>query len=239
MHPTPQLRTIFTLCLTIVVSGVSVLLLLLSARQSLNTNFNTPLWGITQVTHAVVLCISMLGTAAALWQFSSALLALFALQSHNSLSLQLLRRVGTPLTRRIVFGAAAASLIATPATAATLPSSLDVHTQQASASALFGAEANDDVTWGAVDNHPENPQPASHESASDDASTESVLVVSQGDCLWALSARLLGEEATDAEITQAWQLLYEQNRQTIGANPNLIFPGTTLTVPDALSTPTN
>jgi len=55
--------------------------------------------------------------------------------------------------------------------------------------------------------------------------------VARGDSLWSISTRLLPAGAADADIVAAWQELYRVNREEIGPNPDLIFPGTTLQVP--------
>ncbi|RRC94979.1 LysM peptidoglycan-binding domain-containing protein [Schaalia canis] len=56
-------------------------------------------------------------------------------------------------------------------------------------------------------------------------------IVREGECLWDIAAALLGEQSSDAAINDAWQRLYSLNRTTIGSNPDLILPGTVLTLP--------
>ncbi len=63
-------------------------------------------------------------------------------------------------------------------------------------------------------------------------STGRDVVVRPGDSLWAIAARALPPGATAAEIDDAWRRLYELNRSVIGADPDLILPGTQLTLPD-------
>lgn len=60
-------------------------------------------------------------------------------------------------------------------------------------------------------------------------------LVVRGDSLWRITGDLLGPGATDADIALAWPSLYESNRDAIGADPDLIVVGTTLTVPPALT----
>ena len=55
--------------------------------------------------------------------------------------------------------------------------------------------------------------------------------VQPGDSLWDLSQQLLGPGATDHEIEQIWQLIYRDNRTTIGTNPNRLVPGQVLRIP--------
>lgn len=55
--------------------------------------------------------------------------------------------------------------------------------------------------------------------------------VQPGDSLWDISQQLLGPGATAREINQTWQLIYRDNRTTIGANPNRLVPGQVLRIP--------
>ncbi len=56
-------------------------------------------------------------------------------------------------------------------------------------------------------------------------------VVQPGDSLWSLSAEMLGPHAGAVQVAETWPLLYEANREAIGADPALIRPGTTLVLP--------
>lgn len=57
------------------------------------------------------------------------------------------------------------------------------------------------------------------------------VVVRPGQSLWTIAAGLLPAPATDAEVTRAWQRLHHANASVIGADPDLILPGTRLVVP--------
>ncbi len=59
------------------------------------------------------------------------------------------------------------------------------------------------------------------------------VVVVAGDTLWAIAARHLGPDATDAEIAASWPRWFHANSAVIGADPGLIRPGQVLTAPDA------
>jgi len=65
-------------------------------------------------------------------------------------------------------------------------------------------------------------------------SPDRLVRVRPGDSLWSLSAVLLPALATDAEVARAWRLLYAANRTEVGPNPDLIHPGTVLTIPPPL-----
>ena len=60
-------------------------------------------------------------------------------------------------------------------------------------------------------------------------------VVVRGESLWRIAAEVLGPNATDAEIARAWPLIYRANRETIGGDPGLIFPGQQLTIPQEVA----
>jgi nucleoid-associated protein YgaU len=55
--------------------------------------------------------------------------------------------------------------------------------------------------------------------------------VRPGDSLWDISRQLLGPGATAHEIGQIWQVIYRDNRTTIGTNPNHLVPGQVLRIP--------
>lgn len=57
--------------------------------------------------------------------------------------------------------------------------------------------------------------------------------VEEGDCLWDIAQRLTGTQDT-AALALATQRLYQDNAETIGDNPHLIHPGTTLSVPHTI-----
>lgn len=61
----------------------------------------------------------------------------------------------------------------------------------------------------------------------------SVTVV-EGDSLWRIADRLLPDDASDAEISHAWQAIYAANSGRIGPDPDLLLPGVTLQVPSQM-----
>jgi hypothetical protein len=61
--------------------------------------------------------------------------------------------------------------------------------------------------------------------------TARLVVVRPGDSLWSITERLLPDGASDRAITRGWQRLARTNRSRIGADPDLIHPGTRLRVP--------
>ncbi|MGN6613068.1 MAG: LysM peptidoglycan-binding domain-containing protein [Angustibacter sp.] len=61
------------------------------------------------------------------------------------------------------------------------------------------------------------------------------VVVRRGDSLWTIVARALGPRASDAHVAAQWPRWYEANRATIGPDPDLLQPGTTLHAPRGAS----
>ncbi|PJI95212.1 LysM peptidoglycan-binding domain-containing protein [Luteimicrobium subarcticum] len=62
-------------------------------------------------------------------------------------------------------------------------------------------------------------------------STAGQVVVLRGDTLWDIAARHLPGDATPADVARAWPRWYAANRTSIGADPDLIRPGTVLHAP--------
>lgn len=79
------------------------------------------------------------------------------------------------------------------------------------------------------------PRPAGSSTAIDLVSRGTAapdsLVVRAGDTLWDITARHLGADADAATIATVWPLWFEANRDVIGADPDLILPGTRLVPP--------
>ncbi len=57
------------------------------------------------------------------------------------------------------------------------------------------------------------------------------VAVAAGDSLWRLARAYLGPTATNAQIDAEWRAWYGANRDVVGPDPNLIHPGTVLTLP--------
>ena len=59
-------------------------------------------------------------------------------------------------------------------------------------------------------------------------------VVRPGDSLWAIACRHLearGDTPTNAEVDRLWRAIWVANRAAIGDDPDLIYPGTHLSIP--------
>jgi nucleoid-associated protein YgaU len=61
--------------------------------------------------------------------------------------------------------------------------------------------------------------------------TPATYVVVAGDCLWDIARHHLPAGASDAQVAAAWPRWWAANRAAIGADPDLIHPGTRLVVP--------
>lgn len=110
---------------------------------------------------------------------------------------------------------------ATPVSVASLTGTSHAETPDTADSSAAGDATQPEASEPAV--APDSPEP---ESAG-----PTPVVVQRGDSLWTIAARHLGPEASDAQIAAAWPRWYETNRDVIGADPDLIVPGTTLTPP--------
>ncbi len=71
-------------------------------------------------------------------------------------------------------------------------------------------------------------------SATEVAAGEGHYTVQPGDSLWRITAQLLGDDASDADISRAWPELYRANKELIGSNPSLVHPGHVLTIPQGV-----
>jgi hypothetical protein len=60
---------------------------------------------------------------------------------------------------------------------------------------------------------------------------DSVITVQPGDSLWLIAAHRLGANATPAKIAAEWPRWYAANEETIGADPDLLTQGVRLSTP--------
>ena len=180
-------------------------------------------------------------------------------------ALRALHRWGAPIMRRTTAGALVAAVAAgAPAMAAQAPGASDDLGWAPTASAPAPAESSPspagDASPGADPTAPQpNPAagaPSGETSAADPPAAEKPSApaishqVSAGESLWSITEELLDAEAagtpTDpssggppaqARIARAWPILYAANAESIGADPDLILPGTALSVPEDLMSP--
>jgi len=64
--------------------------------------------------------------------------------------------------------------------------------------------------------------------------TGAIHVVVPGDCLWKIARALLvadGLPPSGSATSDLWRSIYDMNREVIGPNPHLIFPGQVLALP--------
>ncbi len=60
-----------------------------------------------------------------------------------------------------------------------------------------------------------------------------VVRVRPGDSLWRVAERVLPDGAPDDAVDRTWRRIAAANRDRLGPDPDLIFPGTLLRVPEA------
>ncbi|MCY1158493.1 MAG: hypothetical protein MOP51_1517 [Citricoccus sp.] len=63
------------------------------------------------------------------------------------------------------------------------------------------------------------------------STTPKSVTVRTGDCLWDIAAEELGPYATDLEIDRRWRQWYQLNRPVVGADADVLVPGTVLQAP--------
>lgn len=113
--------------------------------------------------------------------------------------------------------------------------------------AAAGAPSEDPSAAGAPAGDPSAADPQAGETPSAPATTHRV---SDGESLWSITEELLdagaagaptdpssGGPSAQARIARAWPILYAANAESIGADPDLILPGTALSVPEDLLSP--
>lgn len=95
------------------------------------------------------------------------------------------------------------------------------------AGALYAVEVSVDLLEylkGADQNTSSAPPAQEPVAAAGDTSSGTTYTVKKGDCLWTIARKFYGNGSD-------WKKIYEANRDTIGKNPNLIYPGQTFTIP--------
>lgn len=110
-----------------------------------------------------------------------------------------------------------------------------------------GAPSGDPSAAGAPAGDPSAADQPAGETPSAPATTHRV---SDGESLWSITEELLdagaagaptdpssGGPSAQARIARAWPILYAANAESIGADPDLILPGTALSVPEDLLSP--
>ncbi len=188
-------------------------------------------------TAVVGLCATAL-LGCVVWAVGSALLTLAALSARalapGSRHAGLLARAaerGCPTTaRRLVSAALGVALgagIATPVLADTAPPSTRVS----------GLALPDRATGTglAVTRHESLARRSAAAPSAGRPRQRRLVVVRTGDSLWSIAQALLPAGSTDAEVTEGWHRIHDANASRIGADPDLILPGTRLAVPHLTS----
>lgn len=132
-------------------------------------------------------------------------------------------RVTPAVVRRAVITAAGTSILLSPvAAAAAAPRTPPPPSSPASVLPPLGWPLDPDVAAG-----------ASHGAAPPGAQppTADRVTVRPGDSLWSIAADRLGGKPSAARIQAEWPRWYAANRRVIGADPNLLRPGTSLYAP--------
>lgn len=208
-----------------------------------------------QLANTISNLVISAGTAISAWYFITAAAALVAatLRMLGAAPLRLersVRRFGAPVLRRVVLLTTASSLaFASPAFAAPLAEDTDAAVAiTADDSASRNSAFLVDLGW--VVTEPPAPAEASTPlvaatpaaaplTAATPSNEERDHVVRPGDTLWGIAAADLqrtGSGTSTWQVAEHWPRWYAENRDLIGADPNLIIPGTILRAP-TLETP--
>lgn len=210
-------------------------------------------WGPAALTRALVLLACGAGALGAAWHALSGALAVIALTGPapsargagaRRAALRALHRWGAPIMRRTAAGALVAAMATgAPAMAASPPGASDDLGWAPTASAPAPSPAG-----GAAPAAP-RPDPAAGAPAETPAGA-TIRRVGAGESLWSITEELLGAgdagartdpssggQPAQAQVARAWPILYAANAESIGADPDLILPGTALNVPEDLLSP--
>jgi len=152
------------------------------------------------------------------------------------------RRVTPAVLRRVGIAAAGASILASPAAAfadttggspSASSASAPVRVPSAAAPTPVNRqqESLPPLSWPIDPGPTTTPGAAPTGAASGQAGTSQQVTVHPGDSLWSIAAQRLSPTESDARIQAEWPRWYAANRRLIGADPNLLRPGTKLRVP--------
>jgi nucleoid-associated protein YgaU len=146
------------------------------------------------------------------------------------------RRVTPTLVRRAVEAALGVAIVGTsfaPAVAHAAPRQRPAVVREASSDAALSPY--DRPYDAAPPTAKPQPVPVDTVSPAGRSERDPAVVVRRGDTLWSIAAHALGGEADDAAVDAEWRRWYAANRDTIGANPDLISPGLRLQPPTPAS----
>lgn len=204
--------------------------------------------GIATVDDALVAAGASTVAAVSAYLLLASLLEIVGHLTRSRLLVQAARSLAPRAWRAVTASLVGAGLtlgIAGPGIAAEAPPPIGFAPPPAAAAVENGALADSTPTDAEAPTAEESPEgmttPVTFDAVSPSAPSapaasiaEATHVVAPGDSLWAITADLLGEGASDADIAQWWPQLYEANRDVIGANPSLIHPGQELAIPGGL-----
>ncbi|VEG29935.1 LysM peptidoglycan-binding domain-containing protein [Actinomyces howellii] len=233
------MRTLTQLITIAIVSAALTVALAVGTAAGVHGLLETPLawWGPSQLTTCLATLGASAGALGAAWHLLSALLALAATPvrgaREGSAAQEILWRWGAPAVRRVTAGALVAGLTASPALAADSdPGTDDLGWRPTTSQETPAAEAPADDPGGSDPAAGEDEAGTSGDDPSRGGSpSPSEHVVTAGESLWSITADALGPGAQDAAIAEAWPQVYAANTPVVGSDPDLIHPGTPLTMP--------
>lgn len=143
--------------------------------------------------------------------------------------------------RRAVIGTAAAAVVLAPLPAMAAPLDQGGSNHVAAPAIPWPTDSAPSVKRSSVQSTPAPPhRPAAHATPPKPTHTHThtrSVTVAAGDSLWRLAAAELGPHASARQIAARWPQWHAQNRAVIGTDPDLIVPGTRLTIPNPEESP--
>lgn len=153
---------------------------------------------------------------------------LTVLETLTGASWAALRRISPLVVRRFVLVSVGATVGAatslTPAAAGPPDADSSPRTGSGAVARLSGLPLPDRVTGG----------PATQAAGGKGRSADRRYVVRTGESLWSIADALAPATAGPGLVDAAWRALYRTNRDSLGSDPDLILPGTTLRLPPLL-----
>jgi LysM domain len=168
----------------------------------------------------VVCCAVLVVTLTFGWLGVGALLTLGTevLRRTHTAAGRLARRMTPSLLRRLLAGACGAAVLTGPAVSTTASAAPADHAHVRPADHAGPSSPRPEALP-----VPDRPVPAPRRRVR--------VRVRRGDTLWAIAARSLRPDASNADVAAWWPQWFRHNRGLIGPDPDLIHPGTRLRVP--------
>lgn len=212
---------------------------LVPGPQSLTTKAMSSWAASTDLADIAITLIRLVGLGLSIYLIVIGVVGAIAIGTRWRPAHRLWRLITTTGTRQMIAGGLALAVSVPVATSAHAPSAAilsDIGPSAAIALTDLGAVAEITDIGAAPVQEPRlaaaAPEPAAAELSEP---TADVWLVARGDHLWSIAQETLADEwgrpPREPEVEAYWRRLIDINRSQVGANPDLLFPGQTLTLP--------